>query len=127
MKKRSVLLLIASIIGTAYLIYLISYFSAGMSSSDAAEAIGAGIATALVTPHMVVVGIAVIFNWIGWAINARWAALTAGILYAVSIVLMFIYVMFVVVEMILCFIGFTKMKSTQQPVNQNAQDNYTAD
>lgn len=108
--KRSKCLLIAGVIGTLYLIYLISYFAGGLSSaSGSTEVVGKGIATALVTPHMICVGIAVIFNWLGWALKARWAALVAGILYAVSIVMMFIYAMFVVIEMILCFIGFAKM------------------
>lgn len=87
--KRSKLLLTSAIIGTIYLIYLVVYFSGGITSSEGTEAIGAGIADALVIPHMVCVGIAAIFNWLGWALRARWAALVAGILYAVSIVFMF--------------------------------------
>ena len=109
--KRSKLLLAAGIIGTLYLIYLISYFSNSMVSSEEAEAIGAGLATALVTPHMVCVGIAVIFNWIGWAMKTRWAALVAGIMYAVSIVCMFMYALFVVLEMVFCFVAYGKMKN----------------
>ena len=109
--KRSKLLLAAGIIGTLYLIYLISHFSNAMVSSDEAEAIGAGLATALVMPHMVCVGIAVIFNWLGWVMKARWAALVAGIMYAVSIVCMFMYALFVVLEMIFCFVAYGKMKN----------------
>ncbi len=109
--KKSKLLLAAAILGTLYIVYLISYFAGGIASSDGAEALGAGIATALVMPHMLFVGLAVIFNWIGWALNVRWGALTAGILYAVSILMMFIYAMFVVLQMIFCFVAFAKMKN----------------
>lgn len=108
--KKSKLLLASGILGTLYLVYLISYFTGITSSADGAEAVGAGIAAALVMPHMVCVGIAVIFNWLGWALKARWAALVAGILYAVSMVCMFVYAMFVVLEMIFCFVAFAKMK-----------------
>ncbi len=108
--KRNKLLLAAAIIGTAYLIYLICYFTGSMSVADSAEALGAGIATALVTPHMICVGLAALFSWIGWALRARWAALVAGILYAVSIVCMFLYAAFVLLEMIFCFVAFAKMK-----------------
>ena len=108
--KRSKLLLAAGIIGFIYLIYLIAYFSNAVTGSDGSEAVSAGIATALVTPHMICVGIAVIFNWLGWALKARWAALVAGILYAVSIVCMFMYAMFVVIEMVFCFVAYAKMK-----------------
>lgn len=110
-KKRSVLLLIAGIIGIAYIIYSFVYWGgANSGTSDAAEAIGAGIATALVMPHLVCTGIAVIFNVLAWAMRSRPFALVAGILYAVAVVLFFAYFMFVIIEMILCFVAFARMK-----------------
>ncbi len=109
--KRSKLLLAAAILSTLYTLYLIVYFSGAIGGSGGAEALGAGIATAVVMPHMVVVGIATVFNWVAWALRARWAALTAGILYAVSMVLMFMYAMFVIVQTIFCFIAFARMKN----------------
>ena len=108
--KRSKLLLASAILGTLYMIYLIVYFTGGIASSEGTGAIGAGIAAALVTPHAVCVGVAVVFNWLGWALKARWAALVAGIMYAVSMVCMFMYAMFVVIEMVFCFVAFAKMK-----------------
>lgn len=121
--KRSKLLLISGIIGTVYLVYLISYFSDAISASEGMEALGTGIAAALVTPHMVCVGIAAIFNWLGWAMKARWAALVAGIMYAVSIVCMFMYAAFVVVEMIFCFVAFAKMKQSKKTATQGTDTN----
>ncbi len=111
--KRSKLLLIAGIIGTLYVIYLISYFGGASTSGDSAEAAGAAIASLLVAPHMVLTGIGVIFNWIGFGLKARWAALVAGILYAVAMVLFPMYFMFVLIEMILCFVAFAKMKKAK--------------
>lgn len=108
--KRSKLLLCAGILGTLYLIYLISHFTGAMSSANESDALAGGLATAIVFPHLVCVLIAAVFNWIGWLAKARWAALVAGIMYAVSMVLMFMYAMFVVVQMILCFVAFAKMK-----------------
>lgn len=107
--KRSKLLLISAIIGTLYGIYLVSYFFDGVSSTTGTEQIGAGLATMLVMPHMAAVWIAVVFNWLGYFFRLRWSALVAGILYAVSILLFFMYFMFVIVEMILCFIAYSKM------------------
>ena len=59
---------------------------------------------------MFYVGLAALFSWIGWALRARWAALVAGILYAVSIVCMFLYAAFVLLEMIFCFVAFANMQ-----------------
>lgn len=114
-KKRSVLLLIAGIIGILYVIYSISYWGGAISGTeDAAEAIGAGIATVLVMPHLVCTGIAVIFNVLAWAMRSRPFALVSGILYAVAMVLFFMYFMFVIVEMILCFVAFARMKKAPE-------------
>ncbi len=109
--KKSKLLLIAAIIGSLYVVYLISYFTGvNTDTSSSSEALGAALATAMVAPHMVLTGIAVIFNWLSFCLKARWAALTAGILYAVAMVLFIAYFMFVIIEMILCFIAYAKMK-----------------
>ena len=51
-----------------------------------------------------------VFNWLGWALKARWGALVAGILYAVSIVFMFLYTPFVILELVFCFVAFGQMK-----------------
>lgn len=112
--KKSKLLLVSALLGTVYFIYLVSHFGSGLDSADTAEAIGAGIAAALVMPHMVCVAIAALFNWLGWALKARWAALVAGIMYAVSMVSMFMYALFVAVQMILCFVAFAKMKQVKK-------------
>ena len=109
--KRSKLLLVAAILGTAYAVYLFTYFGNSLSSGGSdTETIGAGIATMMVLPHFVMVLVAAIFNWLGFAFRFRWAALVAGICYAVAMALFIVYFMFVIVEMILSFIAYAKMK-----------------
>ena len=108
--KKSKLLLIAGILGTAYVIYGVLHFMGAVGSSAGTEQAGAVIASLLVAPHLICAGIAVVFNWIGYLTKARWAALTAGILYAVSMVLFPLYFMFVVIQTILCFVAFSRMK-----------------
>ncbi|MCD7744242.1 MAG: hypothetical protein LUI13_02950 [Lachnospiraceae bacterium] len=109
-KKRSICLLIALIIGVAYMAYSVSYWSgvAG-SGADTAEQIGSGIAAALVMPHLVVAALGVLFNALGFFMRKRGFALTGAILYTVSIVLFPMYFMFVILEAILSFIGFARM------------------
>lgn len=110
-RKRNVLLFISAILGVLYTIYIIVYFSsASGSSSDATEAIGIGIATALATPHMIATALATIFNILGWAMNHRGFALTGAILYCVAAVCFPMYAFFVVIQIVLSFIGFAKLK-----------------
>lgn len=111
MVKRSKLLLAAAILGSAYAVYLIWYFMNANATTEGFEAIGVGLATALVMPHMVCTFAALVFNWIGYALNARWSALVAGIMYAVAMVCMFMYALFVLLQMIFCFVAFAKMKT----------------
>lgn len=112
MKRRGkVLLLIALIIGVIYCIYSISYWSGvGNNATTDSEAIGAGIASMLVLPHLVMVGLAVIFNALAFFMYNKPFALVAAILYTVGLALFPAYFMFVIVEMVLCYIAFARMK-----------------
>ncbi|MGN9164700.1 hypothetical protein ACTNDY_05360 [Tissierellaceae bacterium HCP3S3_D8] len=109
-KKRSKLALISWVLTLIYLIYLISHFGGGIGSTTGAEQAGAAIATALVFPHMVCVGIGLIFNLLGYFLNNRAFVLVGAILYTVSILLFMLYFMFVIVQMILSYVAFAKMK-----------------
>ncbi len=110
-KKKSALLLVAAILGVIYAIYSISYwFGANTGTTEAAEAIGAGIATALVMPHVICTILAALFNVLGWAMSHRGFALTGGILYAVAALMFPLYALFVIVQAVLSFIGFARLK-----------------
>lgn len=108
--KRSKCLLFSALLGSAYLAYIISYIYDGISTENAFEALGAGIATAMLMPHLICVAIATIFNWIGFVGNIRWAALVGGIMYSVGAMLWLVYAPFVVPSLILSFVGFSKLK-----------------
>lgn len=113
-QKLSKTLLISFIVGVLYLVYSIFYWSgAASSTADAAEQIGAGIATVVVMPHLICTTLAVIFNGLGLFLRKRGFALTGAILYTVAMVLFPAYFMFVIVEMILSYVGFAKMKKVE--------------
>ena len=110
-QKLSKCLLISFILGVAYLIYSIFYWTGAVSgSASTAEQVGAGLATAIVMPHLIFNALAVIFNALGLFMRKRGFALTGAILYTVALVLFPVYFMFVIIEMILSYIGFAKMK-----------------
>lgn len=113
-EKKSVILLISAILGIVYAIYIVTYFfGVSTGQSGTAEAIGAGIATALVTPHMICTVLAAIFNVLGWALSHRGFALTGAILYCVAAVAFLMYAPFVVIQIILSFIGFARLKNAK--------------
>ena len=111
--KRNKLLLVALILGVAYVVYGLWYwFGGGAAASvgaDSASQVGAGLATMLVTPHLVLTMVAVAFNALAYFMGKRAFALVAGILYAVAMVLFLAYFFFVLAQMILCFVAYAKM------------------
>ena len=110
-QERSKVLFVCNILATLYAIYLIVYF-AGVNTDvkDDAEALGGAIATALVTPHIIMITLGAIFGWIGFALKKSWGALVSAILYCVAFVLFFVYFMFTIPLIVLGFVGYTKQK-----------------
>lgn len=110
-KPKNIPVTISFVLGALYTLYLIFYIVSinGTGASDA-ENVGIAIGSILIMPHAICVGIATIFNGLGLAMNKNGFVLTGAILYAVSIVFMFIYFMFVIIQMILSFVGYSQMK-----------------
>lgn len=104
--KRNIFTLIAAIYSIIYGIYLIAYFG------DASSSIGGAIAGSLVAPHMVTVVLAAVFLLVGYCIRKAWAILTGAILISVSAALFPMYAMFVLIPIILAWIGYAKSKKT---------------
>ena len=122
-RKRSIPLIISAVLGVWYSIYITVHFGGIMfGSSSVAELAGGAIATALVTPHMVCVVVAAIFNTVACFTNKPGFALVGGILYSVGAVVFLLYALFVVPSIILSFVGYAQLKKrkaqqqfTQQP------------
>lgn len=117
-KGRSKALFVASLLTTIYVIYLIVHFGSSIFVEDSAEALGGALATALVIPHIFMLGLGVIFGWVGFFAKKSWAALVAAILYCVGGLLFMLYIMFVIPSIILGFIGYSKQKKLN-----NSSDN----
>lgn len=108
--KRSVLLAIALALSVAYLAYSAFYWLGGAADSSGADAAGFAIASALVMPHLVCVLIGTVFNCLAFFMSKRVFALVAGILYAVAMLLFPMYFFFVVIQAVLCFVAYARMK-----------------
>lgn len=109
MKSKS--LLVSLIVGFLYAVYLIVYFGGLLGGAKGGtEVAGAGIATMLVTPHMILVVLAVIFNAIGYFRNKSGFALTGGILYSVGAVVFLLYAPFLIISIVCSFVGYSKVR-----------------
>lgn len=108
---RSKAAFIAALLGTAYAIYSVVYWSGAVgSTSGDAEAVGAAIATALVFPHMLVTVLGAIFAIIGFFTRKAGLTLTGAILFAVAAVLFLIYAVFLIPSIIFGFVGYANQK-----------------
>lgn len=112
--KKNKLVLISALLGTAYMIYIVFYFFDAIANTEGVEQVGAALAAALVGPHMFLLILAVLFNWIGYFTKASWAVLVGGILYSVSGLLFLLYVIFELPSIVLSFIGYSKVKKANQ-------------
>ena len=118
MKKRSTMLWIATILATAYNVYLFYYFVGGTATASGTEAVVGAVATALVLPHMILFLVGSVFGWLGLILKKSWGALVAAILYASGTVLFLLYAMFGVPLLIFGFIGY----ANQKKINKNNKE-----
>jgi len=110
-KNRSKTAFIAAVLGVAYAIYSVVYWSgASAGVTDDAEAIGAALATVLVLPHMLLTVLASIFAVIGFFIRKPGLILTGAILFAVAAALFLLYAVFLIPSIVLGFVGYSKQK-----------------
>ena len=109
--KKSKLALFGLVMTGIYLIYLIAHFAgANTEAMSDGEQVGAALATMLILPHTVLVFLGAVFNGLGYFLRKRAFILTAGILYAAALVAFVPYFMFIVVQMVLMFVAFSKMR-----------------
>ncbi|BDU82545.1 hypothetical protein [Clostridium perfringens] len=113
-KKHSKALLVSAILAIFYCSYIIGYFLGGITGTEGAEQLGASIATAIVMPHIILVVLATIFNWVAYFSNKRGFALTAGILFSVAGVVFLPYIFFVIPSLVLSFVGYAKLKTINE-------------
>lgn len=117
---KNILALISIILTGLYLVYSAYYWLGvvGNTGVGFAEYTGSFIATALVVPHLLCILIGFVFNCLGYFLNKKNFILVAAILYAVSIVLFISYFMFIIVQMILCFVSYATFDNVKAP-NKN--------
>lgn len=115
--RRSKAAFLAALFGAAYAVYSILYWGGVVGqtqTTDSAEAIGAGIATLLVLPHVIVTVLGALFGVIGFFSRSAGLILTSAILYSVAAALFFVYALFLVPSIVLGFVGYVNQKKLKQ-------------
>lgn len=109
--------LISAIIATLWMIVSISAFSnitSTIPTGDSAEAIGSQIGATIgiisQMPYLILMGIGIIFNWIGYFIRKHAFILTSAILFCVALLFSIFNGLGLIPCFVLDFIGYSKMR-----------------
>lgn len=120
--KRPVISLITVLLATAYGIFVVANLAGAFSATTEgatsdAEIAGAAIGVGLFLPHVLVVWIGILLNWVGYGVRMPGLTLTAAILYSVGAFLGFLYILFMVPIIVLAFIAFAKERKIKKGNN----------
>lgn len=125
-KGRSKTAFISAVLGAAYSIYSLIYWfgvaGTAADTSDAAEAIGAGIATALILPHVLIAVLATVFTLIGFFVRGKGLILTGAILFSASALFFLLYAAFVLPSIVLGFVGYANQKKLNKARSQESDE-----
>lgn len=116
--KRPLISLITVLSATAYGIFVVANLAGAFAETTAgstsdATAVGAAIGVGLFLPHVLLVWLGVLLNWIGYAVRMPGLTLTAAILYTVAAFLGFFYIIFMIPVIVLAFVAFAKERSNK--------------
>lgn len=109
--------LISAIIATLWMIVSISAFlniASTIPTGDSAEAIGSQIGATIgilsQMPYLILMGLGIIFDWVGYWTNKQGFVLTSAILFCVALLFSIFNGLGLIPCFILDFIGYSKMK-----------------
>ena len=109
--------LISAIIATLWMIVSISAFSniaSTIPTGDSAEAIGSQIGATIgilsQMPYLILMGLGIIFDWIGYWANKRGFILTSAILFCVALLFSIFTGLGLIPCFILDFVGYSRIK-----------------
>ncbi len=117
--KRPIISLITALSATAYGIFVVANLAGAFAETTAgstsdATAVGAAIGVGLFLPHVLLVWLGVLINWVGYGVRMPGLTLTAAILYAVAAFLGFLYIIFMIPIIVLAFISFAQERKRKK-------------
>lgn len=117
-RGKDKLLLISAVISSAWLIISFCIIMGAVNASPAGaneweqlgRQIGSAMALTILVPFLALTFVGAIFNWLAWGTGRKGLALTAGILFAVSLIFGFTYALGVIPCVVLSFVGYSRLK-----------------
>ena len=115
--KRDIVLFVSAIFAVVWFIFVCIGFSDLMNatpSGSEAERLGYEIGTTiglmLQIPFLIVAFLGIVFNWLAWILSKRGFAITAGVLFSVSVFFSIGNGFAYIVCLVLCFVGASRLK-----------------
>ena len=110
-------LLVSAIFAAVWFIIVCSGFAdlmnatpTGTEAEQLGQEIGTAIGFVLQIPFLIVAFIGIVFNWLSWFMSKRGFAITAGVLFSVSVLLSIGNGFAYILCLILCFVGASRLK-----------------
>ena len=115
--KRDKVLLVSAIIAVVWFIIVCTSFAdlmnatpTGTEAEQLGQEIGTAIGFVMQIPFLIVSFIGIVFNWLSWFMSKRGFAITAGVLFSVSVFLSIGNAIGYIPCLILCFVGASRLK-----------------
>ena len=108
--RKSIMLLVSWLLVLVYMALMIMSISKGFADGSDFEKLGTAVMTMMMYPHLITVAIGLLFNILGWALHKPGYALTCAILYTVGMVLFPFFFFMLLVQTILSYVAYAKMK-----------------
>lgn len=107
MKKKHSKALLISIIPA---IFYIGYFAGSMSVNNIEKQLGSSNGITIITLHIALLILAIVFNYVAYLTNKSVLALTTVILFLASGISFLPYILFIVPSIVLSFLGYINLK-----------------
>lgn len=123
MKKHHASLLIGGIISALLLFFLFDFMNFELDEAlkdNTAASLGTLLGLTYMLPFRALFIGGTLFCWLAYLFSMRWAAIVAGVLFAVAIVVLPGWLYLPIVPMTLCFVGAAKLKPNQKEGGSSA-------
>jgi len=117
--RRPLISLITVLAATVYGVYIMALLTGAFTDTTSgattdSEVAGAALGVALLLPHIVLVWVGTLLNWVGYVFKVPGVTLAAAIVYSVAAFLGFVFIVFMIPIVVLSYISFAMERSRKK-------------